>query len=213
MVAGGIVAVCLLAAVGCNRTAGEKAESPEVKQLKTALDESQRQKGQLQTDVTRLEDSLNKAEAGLADARKVREELDKQIQDLTTSNTGLETKITDLDSKVNQLTVSKTELQQKLDQLGASRDQLQQRVDELAKSRDDLQTMVTTLVDTRGTLEKQVASLNKAKAAAMEDAKSAQAKVDLLTDRLKNQTQQMIELQEQMKTVRAVLQQLQQKLE
>lgn len=206
--------VCLFAAIGCNGTAGEKAESSaEVKQLKTALDESQRQKGQLQTDVTRLEDSLKKAETGLADARKTKEQLDKQIQELTTSNRGLETKVSDLDNKVNQLTVSRTELQQKLDQLGASRDQLQQRVDELVKSRDDLQTMVTSLVDTRGMLEKQVAALNKAKLAAMEDAKTAQTKVDLLSDRLKSQTQQMIELQEQMKTVRSVLQQLQQKLE
>jgi prefoldin subunit 5 len=86
-------------------------------------------------------------------------------------------------------------------------------VDELVKSRDDLQTMVTSLVDTRGTLEKQVAALTKSRNAAMIDAKSAQAKVDALSDRLKSQTQQMIELQEQMTSVRAVLQQLQQKLE
>ena len=192
---------------GCNGTAGEKAESSaEVKQLKTALEESQQQKGQLQGDVTRLEKSLNEAESGLADARKIKDELQTQIQDLTVSRSrAWRPKVGDLEGKVGQLTTSRTELQQKLDQLTTSRDQLQQRVDELVKSRDDLQAMVTNLVDTRGTLEKQVAALTKSRNAAMEDAKSAQSKVDLLSDRLKTQTQQMIELQDQMKSVRAVL--------
>jgi len=62
-------------------------------------------------------------------------------------------------------------------------------------------------------LEKQVAALTKARNAAMVDARNAQAKVDVLTERLKSQTQQMLDLQEQMTSVRAVLQQLQQKLE
>jgi len=114
---------------------------------------------------------------------------------------------------VGQLVASRTELQQKLDQLSTSRDQLQQRVDELVKSRDDLQAMVASLVDTRGMLEKQVAALTKARNAAMADAKNAQMKVDVLTERLKSQTQQMMDLQEQMASVRAVLHQLQQKLE
>ena len=73
--------------------------------------------------------------------------------------------------------------------------------------------MVASLVDTRGTLEKQVAALTKSRNAALQDAKKAQAKVDVLSDRLKAQTQQMVELQEQMTAVRTVLEQLQQKLE
>jgi predicted nucleic acid-binding Zn-ribbon protein len=62
-------------------------------------------------------------------------------------------------------------------------------------------------------LEKQVASLTKAKNAALEDARSARTKVDTLNDKLKAQTQQMMDLQDQIKTIRTVLEQLQQKLE
>ena len=84
---------------------------------------------------------------------------------------------------------------------------------DLTKSRDDLQKMVQNLVDTRGVLESQVATLTKAKNAALEDARSAQAKVDVLNDKLKAQTQQVTDLQEQIKTIRSVLEQLQQKLD
>ena len=55
-----------------------------------------------------------------------------------------------------------------------------------------------------------VESLTKAKNAALEDARSAQAKVDVLNDKLKVQTQQMMDLQDQIKTIRSVLEQLQQ---
>jgi len=207
VLAGGFAAICLLASLGCNGSAGEKAEaSAEVKQLKTALQESEQQKSQLQGAVTRLQESLKEAESGLADAKKAEEDLQRQVQGLTISRTALETKVRDLDT-------ARADLAAKLEQLTASRDQLQQRVEELVKSRYDLQTMVTGLVDTRGTLEKQVAALTKSRNAALEDAKTARAKVDMLSDRLKAQTQQMIELQEQMTAVRAVLAQLQQKLE
>ncbi|MEN6428564.1 MAG: hypothetical protein ABFD90_09125 [Phycisphaerales bacterium] len=207
IISGIFATICLLAGVGCNGTGGEKAEAnAEVKQLRTALEESQQQKTQLQGDVTRLQDSLKEAESGLADAKKAEEELQKQVQGLTTSRTTLEAKVSDLDK-------ARADVAAKVEQLTASRDQLQQRVEELVKSRDDLQTMVTSLVDTRGTLEKQVAALNKSRNAALADAKTAQAKVDVLSDRLKSQTQQMVELQEQMTAVRTVLTQLQQKLE
>ncbi len=207
VLAGGFATICLLASLGCNGSASEKAEaSAEVKQLKTALQESEQQKSQLQGDVTRLQESLKEAESGLADAKKAEEDLQGQVEGLTISRTALENKVRDLDT-------ARADLAAKLEQLTASRDQLQQRVEELVKSRYDLQTMVTGLVDTRGTLEKQVAVLTKSRNAALEDAKTARAKVDMLSDRLKTQTQQMIELQEQMTAVRAVLTQLQQKLE
>lgn len=206
-ITGGFATICLLTGLGCNGSAGEKAEAgAEVKQLKAALQESEQQKTQLQGDVTRLQKSLKEAESGLADAKMAEAELQNQVRGLTTSRTTLEAKIGDLGK-------ARSDLATKLEQLTLSRDQFQQRVEELVKSRDDLQTMVTGLVDTRGTLEKQVAVLVKSRNAALEDAKTAQAKVDVLSNRLKTQTQQMIELQEQMTAVRAVLTQLQQKLE
>jgi len=202
-----LAAICLAVAGGCGDSVGETVEpSAEVKQLKTALEDAQRQKTQLEGDVDRLDKSLQEAESKLAVAKQAQDESQKQIQELTTSRGALET-------KVNDLTKSRVDLEAKVSSLTLSRDELQRRVDELTKSRDDLQTMVNNLVDTRGVLEKQVAALAKSRMAAIEDAKNAQAKVDLLTDRLKAQTQQMIDLQEQVKTIRSVLEQLQKKLE
>jgi predicted nucleic acid-binding Zn-ribbon protein len=73
--------------------------------------------------------------------------------------------------------------------------------------------MVENLVDTRGSLEKQIAALTKARDAALTDAKAAQAKMELLNDKLQAQTEEMMGLQDQIRAIRAVLQQLQQKLE
>jgi len=169
----------LLALGGCNGATGDAADSnAEIKNLKTALEETQQQKKQLQGDVERLEKSLSEAESGLADAKKTRDELQKQVQDLS-----------------------------------GARAELENKVDELSTARTNLQATVKSLVEARDTLEKQVAALTKAKSAALEDARVAQTKVDQLNDKIRDQTQQMIELQEQIKTVRALLQQLQQKLE
>ena len=171
MVAGMFGTICLVAGIGCNGASSEKAEtSAEVKQLRTALEESQQQKTQLQGDVTRLQESLKQAESGLAAANKAGEEFQEQIQGLSTSRTALEARVSDLDK-------ARADLATKVEQLTGSRDQLQQRVEELVKSRDDLQTMVASLVDTRGTLEKQVAALTKSRNAALEDAKKASSGV------------------------------------
>lgn len=206
-VASVLAAVCLALAGGCGDTVGETASpSAEVQQLKTALEDAQRQKTQLEGDVERLDQSLQEAESKLAAAGRTNDGLQKQIQEQTTYRGALE-------AKLNDLTKSRTDLEAKVSGLTLSRDELQRRIEELTKSRDELQKTVSNLMDTRGVLEKQVAALAKSRAAAMEDAKSAQAKVDLLTDRLKTQTQQMIDLQEQVKSIRSVLEQLQQKLE
>jgi len=193
-VAAGVVAMfSFFACCGCGRSTGKvQASNAEFQQLKASLDESQRQKSQLEGDVKRLQDSLTEAESKLAETTKLRSGLQVQVQDLTTSRSNLEAKV---------------------DELGKARVSLETRMNDLTKSRDDLQKMVESLVDTRGVLEKQVASLTKAKNAALEDARGAQAKVDLLNDKLKAQTQQVVDLQNQIKTIRSVLEQLQKKLE
>ncbi len=192
--AAGIVAtISLLVCAGCTRTTGRSLESnAEFRQIKASLDESLLQKAVLEKDVEKLKGSLSQAESKLADTTTAKNGLQVQVQELTASRGSLEAKVSELDkARVN----------------------VETKVSELTKSRDDLQKMVQNLVDTRGVLEKQVATLTKAKNAALEDARSAQSKVDVLNDKLKVQTQQMMDLQEQIKTIRSVLEQLQQKLE
>lgn len=208
------VAVCVLAALsmfgcaGCDRPTPGKAcaADAEILQARATLDEAQREKGQLQGDVKKLETSLAEAESKLAETTKANDGLQQQVRDLTTAKDGLQQQVQDL-------TKVRGNLEAKVDEVSKARASLETRVNDLTKSRDDLQKMVEGLVDTRGVLEKQVASLTKARTAALEDARTAQTRVDTLNDKLKAQTQQMIELQEQIKTIRSVLQQLQQKLE
>ena len=192
--AAGIVAtISLLLCAGCTRTTGKALESnAEFRQIKASLEESLQQKAVLEKDVERLKGSLSEAESKLANTTTARNSLQVQVQELTTSRGNLEAKVGELDK---------------------ARINVETKVTELTKSRDDLQKMVQNLVDTRGVLENQVATLTKAKNAALEDARTAQSKVDVLNDKLKVQTQQMMDLQEQIKTIRTVLQQLQQKLE
>jgi chromosome segregation ATPase len=108
---------------------------------------------------------------------------------------------------------SRDQLQKQVQDLTASQSNLEAKVGELGKARAELENKVDQLSTARTHLEATVAALTKARDAAREDAKIAQAKVDLLNDKLKAQTQQMIELQEQIQSIRAVLEQLQQKLE
>jgi chromosome segregation ATPase len=183
----------LLVLGGCTGTGGDKADlSSQVQQLKTALDATKNERDLLSQDARRLKLELDKTDSALAGATQTNTKLQSQVQDLTKS---------------------RDELSAKVEELSAARTDLQKRVDELTASRDQLQTMVEGLVDTRGTLEKQVAILTKARDAARADAVTAQAKMDQLNEKLKGQTQQMVELQDQMASVRVVLRQLQQKLE
>jgi chromosome segregation ATPase len=192
-VAGMVATISLLACAGCTRTTGRSLESnAEFRQVKASLEESLLQKAVLEKDVEKLKGSLGEAESKLADTTTAKNNLQAQVQELTTARGTLEAKVSDLDR---------------------ARIQVETKVTELTKSRDDLQKMVQNLVDTRGVLEQQVATLTKAKTAALEDARIAQSKVDVLNDKLKVQTQQMLDLQEQIKTIRGVLEQLQQKLQ
>jgi chromosome segregation ATPase len=191
--AGVVATISLLLCAGCTRTTGKPLESnAEFRQIKASLEESLQQKAVLEKDVEKLKGSLSEAESKLAAATTAKNGLQAQVQELATSRSNLEVKVGELDK---------------------ARISVEAKVTELTKSRDDLQKMVQNLVDTRGVLENQVATLTKAKNAALEDARNAQLKVDTLNEKLKVQTQQVMDLQEQIKTVRSVLQQLQQKLD
>jgi chromosome segregation ATPase len=144
-----------------------------------------------------------------AEFRQIKASLEESLQQkavLAKDVERLKGSLSEAESKLAAATTSRTNLEAKVSSVEA-------KVAELTKSRDDLQKMVQNLVDTRGVLENQVATLTKAKNAALEDARNAQSKVDELNERLKAQTQQVADLQEQIKTVRSVLQQLQQKLD
>ena len=157
------------------------------------------EKAELKNQVQRLKASLdatmNERDLLQQDAKKLKEELDKTdsvLADTRQTNTKLQGQLQDL-------TKSRDGLSAKVDELGVARSGLQKRVDEL-----------TTLC---GSLEKQVAGLTQARDTARADAVSAQNKIGQLTEQLKSQTQQVVELQNQMATIRSVLQQLQQKLQ
>jgi chromosome segregation ATPase len=150
---------------------------------------------QIQQIKASLEATKNERDLLEQDAKRLKQDLDQAESALAgTTKTN-----TDLQGRVQDLTKSRDELSTKVDELGTARTNLQKRVDELTTS--------------CGGLEKQVAALTQARDAARADAASAQAKIDQLTEKLKTQTQQMVELQDQMATIRSVLQQLQQKLE
>jgi chromosome segregation ATPase len=100
---------------------------------------------------------------------------------------------------------AKNKLRVQVDSLTKSRDELTGKVNELGKTVDGL-------TSARTALEKQVADLTKARNAAMEDARSAQGKIEELNVKIKTQTQQMTELQEQIVNIRTVLDHLQQNL-
>jgi chromosome segregation ATPase len=150
---------------------------------------------QVQQLKTALDATKNERDLLEQDATKLKQELDKT------------------DSALASATQTNTKLQSQFQDLTKSRDDLSARVEELTAARTDLQKRVEELTTSCGTLEKQVEGLTKARDAARADAASAQAKIDQLTEKLKGQTQQMVELQDQMASVRTVLQQLQQKLE
>lgn len=183
---------CLLLA-GCTETGSGRADlNAQIQELKAKLALRTEERDKLKADANNVNVALKKAEKVAADAKETNTKLQGQVQDLTKSRDEMST-------KVEELSVARTDLQK--------------RVDDLTTSRDQLQVMVNGLVDTRGTLERQVATLTKARDAARADAVSAQTKIDQLSETLKSQTQQMVDLQDQMVAVRAVLQQLQQKLQ
>lgn len=184
-----VVVSGLLLVGGCSDTGSSKADlSNQVQQLRTTLDATKNERDLFERDATKLKQELDKTDSALATATQTNAKLQSQVQELAKSRDELSAKAGELSN-------------------------LQKRVDELTASRDQLQTMINGLVDTRGMLEKQIAALTNARDAAHADAASAQTKIDQLNEKLKGQTQQVAELQDQMATIRSVLQQLQQKLE
>ncbi len=150
---------------------------------------------QVQQLKTSLDATKNERDLLQQDVTKLKQELDKT------------------DSALADSTQTNTKLQGQLQDLTKSRDELSAKVEELGTARSDLQKRVDELTTSCGTLEKQVTALTKARDAARADAATAQTRIDQLTEKLKSQTQQMVELQDQMASIRSVLQQLQQKLE
>ena len=131
-------------------------------------------------------------------SQKQNEQLNQDVQRLNNS-------LKEAESRLAETTKVREGLQGQVQQLTASRGDLEAKVNELGQARVSLEARVNDLQQT-------VESLTKAKNAALEDARGAQAKVDVLNDKLKAQTQQVTDLQEQIKTIRSVLEQLQKKL-
>jgi len=141
----------------------------------------------------------------LAASQKLNEQLSQDVQRLNDS-------LKEAESRLAETTKVREGLQGQVQQLTASRGDLEAKVNELGKARVSLETRVNDLTKSRDDLQQTVESLTKAKNAALDDARSAQAKVDALNEKLKVQTQQVTDLQGQIKTIRSVLEQLQKKL-
>lgn len=184
-----VAVVGLLTLIGCN---GAPGDSTEIKKLQADLKDANGQNEVLKKDAERLSDALKQAESALLETTDARNKLQIQVKDLTKSR--------------DDLTATVSEL-------GTARADLQKKVAGLTQSRDDLQKTVDGLTNARGVLEKQVADLNKARNVALEDAKNAQGKIEQLNNKLKVQTQQMTELQDQIVNVRTVLEHLQKNLQ
>jgi chromosome segregation ATPase len=135
----------------------------------------------------------------LDESQKANEQLKQDAKKLDIS-------LKQAESKLAEETKAKSGLQTQVQDLTVSRTSLEAKVDELSKARVALDTKVNDL-------QKTIDSLTKARDAALEDARNAQAKVEGLNDKVKAQTQQITDLQEQIKLIRSTLGQLQQKLQ
>jgi chromosome segregation ATPase len=198
-----VAGVGLLTLVGCNGTPGD---SVDIKKLQADLKDANGRNEVLKKDAEKLTDALRQAESSLLQTTDARNKLQLQVEELGKSRD-------DLTAKVGDLTVARTELTAKVDELNVARTELQKKVADLTQSRDGLQKNVDGLTVARAGLQKQVDDLTKAKNAAMDDAKTAQTKIEQLTNKIKVQAQQMNELQEQIVNIRSVLDHLQQNLQ
>ncbi len=176
------VSVCAL--FGC----GTPGDDVDVKKLQAELKDAGRQNLMLQQDNGNLKRSLEQTEASLAEVSNARNNLDRQVKELTQARE-------DLTAQVGELNTARIELQKK--------------VADLTQSRDELQTNVESLTATRTSLQHEVDDLTKAKNVALDDAKSAQLKIEQLNAKLRIQAQQVAELQAQIANVRTVLDRLQ----
>ena len=196
-----LTALMLLSGLGgCTGTGGDKAVLQlRIRELETSLQRTENERDLLNQDVTKLNASLKEAEVKLADAVDNRNAFQGQVVALT--------------GRVDSLTTARDELQSRLSELALSRDQLRVQVSQLTASRDNLSQTVELLTQTRGMLETKIASLEQARAAALKDAGDAHTKIAQLNTKLMAQTQQMNDLQAQVVSIRAVLEQLQEKLQ
>jgi chromosome segregation ATPase len=180
--------VCAMAVAGLLSLVGcngAPGDSTDVKKLQADLKDANGRNEVLRKDNDKLSEALKQSESARADVSDARNKLQVQVDDLTKSR--------------DEMTV-------KVSELGVARTELQAKVEELTKKVDSLTTA-------RDGLEKQVGDLTKARNVALEDARSAQGKVEQLGNKLKVQTQQMAELQEQIVNIRTVLDHLQQNLQ
>jgi chromosome segregation ATPase len=135
----------------------------------------------------------------LKESQEQKAQLEQEAKRLNEALAKAEKAKGDLDGQVKGLTESRRDLEGKVDELGKARVSLDARVNDLTKSRDELQKTVESLTKTRD--------------AAVAESREAQAKADTLNDKVKAQTKQIADLQEQLKMIRSTLGQLQQKLD
>jgi chromosome segregation ATPase len=157
------------------------------------------------TEKAELEGKVAQLTASLQQTEQERDTLQTQVL-------RLQELLKKAESNFIDVTQARERLQRELDNLDASRVSLRNQVDELTKSRDNLQNKVNDLVDSQSDLQRKIEELTRARDAAIIDARDAQAKIDKLTVQLQSQVTQINDLQSQIKAIKAIIGQLEQRL-
>ncbi|OHB55547.1 MAG: hypothetical protein A2173_04050 [Planctomycetes bacterium RBG_13_44_8b] len=137
--------VCLFFFLGCNDIEKQKAltEAEQAKEqmakLQEALEKTQSERDNFKSEAAKLSDLLQENKAKLAKEIQIREGLQSLFNDINVSRD-------ELKKQVTQLTESRNNLQQQVENLTHSRDELRHKVEELNKMRGDLQKRVDELV-------------------------------------------------------------------
>lgn len=156
---------------------------------------SREEKTKLEGEVAQLKANLEKTvserDALKADVGKLQDSLGKAESSLA----GMKEIRDGLQNQVYELASLRRQMQKQTEDLTGSRDQLQRQVDDLGRSHKQLQQRVELL--------------NAARDTALAETKKAQATIDDLTNQLQAHAQQAKDLREQIRVVRAVLEQLQ----
>jgi septal ring factor EnvC (AmiA/AmiB activator) len=160
---------------------------------------------------------------GCSGSKEQKAELEKvktALQATEQQRDALKTEVAKLDESLNRaeseladVTEDRDSLKLRLGDLEEARTQLRSKTEELAASRDALQMQVEDLKTSRSQLQSQVDELKVARDAALLDAKKAQNQIDMLNSELQAQAQQVSNLGGQITAIKAVLAQLQKKLQ
>lgn len=120
--------------------------------------------------------------------------------------------MTKLQDELKQVTAERDDLRVKLQTAMKTRNKPQGQVTELSGSVIEFQKQIDAFVSFREELQKREDELAKLRQAALEEAKTAQERMDQLGDKLQAETERVMTLQGQLKEAQSAIVELQEKL-